>query len=585
MKVSSIINIHLRPNIHQLLANEKANALFVQYCKDNFAGESIDCYKLIQDYKSSFNKIYNTNNNNRRKTIKLTSSKSISTLFEKEVELQQQESSANNNNNNNNNSGNNNSGNSSGGDGGNNNSNATSNNSFVNNDSNVTINNNCNNSDTNNNITTTNSGSLPTATTSMTSMATATTAIVIDNNNKKEEEEGQEYIKDLLQKIVKEYIKQGSEFEINIDSQTRKITMNKFEKYKELSKEEKIEIFSGVEFQILLMLGSDVLPRFARSKLWHKFVTEDSETATECCSLEDLELLKNLKYTKEDMRRTIMTMKDIQFADMVCLDYSCFEYLASSKDINVYFCLGDTFFEDLGIGKSNIAKAIGYLPFSAEVVMSCLMDVGALKKIYPTTVLDTNENGEEVKAFSDVQLIACNVEKTLPTSYSKYHVKIASFFDLRTNHCSSCSIYFNSKYYFIVKGIYDTEQTPTTEYIYYKNGKRKIENTVPMVSISIHVITPISKDKCHYIHFASGNIGGVFTKITTLGIFKKLLGKVSVKSRETLISVLNEFKQEKYINIKDGYERVRESIENFNKVYEIGEACPFPKTFEEFQEL
>ncbi|KAL9642349.1 hypothetical protein ABK040_007347 [Willaertia magna] len=400
------------------------------------------------------------------------------------------------------------------------------------------------------------------------------------HNNEKEREQ----VDELIHKIMNNYIKEGSEHEINIDSQTRSLLVKTFDNFTTLTNEKKAEFFEEIEFQILLLLNGDVLPRFVRSKTWHQFIADNSEIATKCCSLEDLYLMKSLKYSLNDLKRRTVTMKDIQFADMVCLDYSCYEYLVGSKDINVYFCTGDTFFEDFGVGKSNVAKAIGYLPFCAEVVISCLRDPYGTKRIYPTTVFDTNEKNEEIiylnKEFYEVNL----EEKTIPTDLSKYHVKVSSLFDLRTNHIGATVIYFNSKYYFITKCIHDPEEFPS-EYIYYKNGKKFCKKTVPMISISMHVITPISKDKCHYVHFASGNLGGIFTKISTLSVFKKMLGKVSVKSRETLINVLNEFKLEKYVNNRVGYERVKKTIELFNEAYGITKECPFPKTFEELQEL
>ncbi|KAL9642351.1 hypothetical protein ABK040_007349 [Willaertia magna] len=515
--VSTVINIHLRPNLESLLSHEITKEIFIKYCKDNFVGESVACYLLIQEFKHL---IFINNNNSNNST----------------------NNSANDDN----------------------------------------ANNSTNNQSTSNN----------------------------NSNNNKQQQQLQygddKKINELVHKIMKEYIREGSEHEINIDSQTRSSIINRMTQFTTLSTEEKAEFFGDVEFQILLMLASDVLPRFVRSKTWHQFVIENSEIATKCCSLEDLNLMKSLKYTKEDLKRKYLLMKDIQFADMVCLDYSCYEYLVGSKDINVYFCTGDTFFEDFGVGKSNVAKAIGYLPFCAEVVISCLRDPYGTRRIYPTTVFDTNEKNEEIiylnKEFQTVNLEENHLtnnndnsdnnstnstnkkDKSLPTELVKYHVQVSSLFDLRTNHVGATVIYYNSKYYYIAKCINNPEEFPS-EYIYYKNGKKYTRQTVPMISISMHVITPISKDKCHYVHFASGNLGGIFTKISTLSVFKKMLGKVSVKSRETLISVLNEFKQERYVCVKDGYERVRKSIELFNEAYGITKECPFPKTFEELQEL
>ncbi|KAL9642350.1 hypothetical protein ABK040_007348 [Willaertia magna] len=458
MKVSSLINIHLRPELKLLLSHGITKDIFIKFCKENFVGESIDCYLLIQEFKNLINE----------------------------------------------------------------------------------------------------------------------TKEEIDNNK----------INKLFHKIINEYIEQHSQYEINIDSQTRKRIITKSQQQQlTFTTTENFDIFDKIEFQLLLLLESDVLSRFARSKLWHKFVIENSEIATNCCSLEDLELLKSLKYTKEDIKRKYLSMKEIQFADMVCLDYSCFEYLDGSKDINVYFCTGDTFFEDFG--KSNVAKTIGYLPFSAEVVISCLRDFPTVKKIFPTTVLDKNELNEDVNVLYN-EMKGSKEDFILPSHSSKYHVKISSIFDLRTNYVCSTVIYFNSKYYFIVKCIEppETEKEISSGYIYYKDSKRYCQKTIPITSISIHVITPISKDKCHYIHFASGNVGGVFSKIATLNVFKKLLGKVSIKSRETIISVLNEYKLEKYINIRGGYERAKKTIDHFNEAFGITtEACPFPKTFEELQEL
>ncbi|KAL9642353.1 hypothetical protein ABK040_007351 [Willaertia magna] len=535
MKVSSIVNIHLRPEIHKLLENELPSRVFINFCKNNYAGESIECFLMMEEYKKLLKEILppflipekqltvdGWGNDLRPLQNSLQQEYLTQNNLQQEEILHIIEENIQNNN------------------------------------TTTTLQNITNNlQDTN----------------------------TLQNNNL-------DKILKLLQKINTTFILETSEHTINIDSKTRTSTEQNIYNFTNLTTLQKINLFIDVEFQILLMLTSDVLPRFVRSQKWHEFIQKNTEIATKCCSLEDLELLKKLKYTKKDLKRNIVTIKDLQFSEMVCLDYSCFEYLASNKDINVYFCSGDTFFEESlnnHLGKSNIAKTIGYLPFSAEVVISTMMDELAVQKVYPTTIHDKNELNESSTILRDIPF---NIEEMvnhlnldeLPSIFAKYHVNIGNLFNLRTCYTTASGIYLNNKYYYIVKGIYDPKRN-LNEYIYYKNGKKFCKSTVTMVSISIHVVTPISKDKCHFIHFASGNLGGIFTKISTTGLFKKFLGKVSIKSRETLISVLNEFKEEKYINIKKGYERAKRSFEIYNRVHGVKEKCPFPETFEELQEF
>ncbi|KAL9642348.1 hypothetical protein ABK040_007346 [Willaertia magna] len=195
MKVSSVVNIHLRPDIHLLLANEKTRSLFIEFCKDNFAYETIRCYFAIKEFK----KLINASNNNNNK------------LFNSVTP--------------------------------NDNNNYSTTNTFL-----INIDNNNNNN---------------TTTTSIDNHNTENNTIIDTNynnqlnNNKTEEEELK-----ILQKIVELYIEEGSEFEINIDSQTRRKVIFQITNYTNFLTINgltfKENIFSEVEFQILLILNGDI---------------------------------------------------------------------------------------------------------------------------------------------------------------------------------------------------------------------------------------------------------------------------------------------------------------------------------------
>ncbi|KAL9642329.1 hypothetical protein ABK040_007327 [Willaertia magna] len=96
-KAGSIINIHLRPNISKLLLNNKASAVFTEYCEENYVGESVACYKLINQFKSNLSNLLKNDNH----TTTTTTDNIATTTTNKN---RRGTITANNNNNNNNSS-------------------------------------------------------------------------------------------------------------------------------------------------------------------------------------------------------------------------------------------------------------------------------------------------------------------------------------------------------------------------------------------------------------------------------------------------------------------------------------------------
>jgi len=402
-----------------------------------------------------------------------------------------------------------------------------------------------------------------------------------------------EKLHEFFMQMIETYFTEGSGKEINIDGFSRKqildhsdISPSKF--IHDLDYTSKYYMFDRVELQLLLLLKGDVLPRFSQSDMWQNFVLENGDIANDCCYPEDLEKMKSLRYTKFDFEREQVTQKELDFCDMVAGDISSLKHMLGSNDLSVFFSKGDQFVDqqDVGVGAFNMSKAVGFLPFPAEVVLAAECSPFAIKKFLPTTIFDQNDKGEELP-FLDLPEKK-SVEKgsgVYPSWVTKFTVNFGPIFDKRTSYAAGSLFYVNGRYIIVNKAIFNPAKYKAS-FTRYSEKKDELQETkaVNSLVISIHVMTPISKDKCHFVHLAVLNVGGLLNPLAGK-LYKQTVGKVSSQQQITTIKELTEMKQQRYLPIEDGYQRAKEFLTLTLKANgkDFRKDCPFPRTFEQFQ--
>ncbi|KAG2392428.1 hypothetical protein C9374_012680 [Naegleria lovaniensis] len=401
--------------------------------------------------------------------------------------------------------------------------------------------------------------------------------------------------------ILKKYIKEDSEYGINIDGLTRNnlLKHNLFssvENFKQVGIyewETALSIFNQVELQLILLLKSDVLPRFSQSEKWQHFVLQNGELADSCCYAEDLERVERLKFRKQDFMREYVSQKEIDFCEMAAGDMSCLQHMLGTIDLSVFISKGHQFVdsEDVGVGSFNFAKVVGFLPFSAEIVVSAQCSTFATKKFLPTTKYDAlSEDGSEDPFLKNCEMIdpmTTNEKDAFPSWWVKFNIEYPNPFGMRTSYAAGSVFFVNGKYITVNKGILNPEKFPSIYTYLKKNGKLTSKKTTNALMTSIYVTTPVSRGRCHNVHFAIIHTSGVLLNFIAGRLYKHNISKIINQGQQTTIKEILELKKDRYQNIEDGYLRARKylglTLEKMGKRLETD--CPFPSSFQQLQEF
>ncbi|KAG2378202.1 hypothetical protein C9374_008345 [Naegleria lovaniensis] len=425
--------------------------------------------------------------------------------------------------------------------------------------------------------------------TSITSYETSTSMSVrsplsffrISNQDHEKERQLQEKLYYFALQMVENYIKDGAPYGINVDGSTKRhienheslASMNRFTF--DMDFMSKYNLFNRVELQLLLLIKGDVLPRFAQSELWQEFVLKNGKLADACCYPEDLQRVEQLKYRKADFLREFITNKDLEFSEMAAGDMSCLQHMLGSEDLSVFFSKGHQFVDtnEVGVGPFNLAKVIGFLDFPAEVVVAAQCSTYATKKFLPTTKFDQTLEGVEMPflphEYEVVDFSDESKKHIYPSWLTKFNVAFPKPFGMRTCYAA---------------GYLERRQVSSCYKYLKKNGKMGSKKTTNSLFISVHVTTPVSKDRCHNIHLAVMNAGG-FLNILAAMLYKQTVGKVSAQGQSNTIHEMNELKKDRYQNIEDGYNRAKHflslTLQRMGKT--LGVDCPFPHSFDRLQ--
>ncbi|KAF0973423.1 hypothetical protein FDP41_008127 [Naegleria fowleri] len=401
----------------------------------------------------------------------------------------------------------------------------------------------------------------------------------------------------LMIEIMDNFLRNGADSEINIDGQSKhrlfgNAALQNMQSYIDMDLLVKYILFDQVELELLLLVKEDILPRFAQSEIWQNFVLENGDVANSCCYPEDVEKVLKLRYRKEDLLREYITQKDLDFSEMAASDMSCLKHMLDVNSLNIFSTKGDQFvdIQDIGMGGFTNAKIIGFLPFSAEVVISGHCSGYAMTKFVPTTLFDQDKEGKIVSfrehEFEQIDFSKESNKDVYPSWLTKFSVKYPRPFTNRTCYAAGTCVYVKGRYIMINKAILNPEKYPS-EYIYRdsKKSKMKKKKTTNSLFVSIHVVTPVAKEKCHFVNLLLLNTGG-FLNILAEALLEQSL-KVCSQQQMTMISELNEMKKDRYAMIEDGYLQAKRfislSLAKFGKTISTAEGCTFPQTFEEFQ--
>ncbi|KAG2379123.1 hypothetical protein C9374_007761 [Naegleria lovaniensis] len=399
----------------------------------------------------------------------------------------------------------------------------------------------------------------------------------------------------LMREILDTFLMNEAESEINIDGQSKyrllgNAALLNLQSYIEMDLMTKYTLFDQVELELLLLVKEDILPRFAQSEEWQNFVLEHGDIANSCCYPEDVKKVLKLRYRKEDLLREYISQKDIDFSEMAASDMSCLKHMLDINGLNIFSTKGDQFvdLQDIGMGGFTNAKIIGFLPFAAEVVISGHCSGYAMTKFVPTTLFDQDHEGKIIPfrehEFEHVDFSNELNKDVYPSWLTKFSVKYPRPCSKRTCYAAGTCVFVKGRYIMINKSVLNPDKYPS-EYIFCKNSKMKKEKTTNSLFVSIHVVTPVAKEKCHFVNLLLLNTGG-FLNILAESMLKQSL-KVCSQQQMTMIEELNVMKKDRFALIEDGYNRARQfislSLAKFGKTIGTAEGCTFPQTFEEFQ--
>lgn len=261
---------------------------------------------------------------------------------------------------------------------------------------------------------------------------------------------------------------------------------------------------------------------------------------------------------------------------------SCLQCILQD-DIMIFVSKGKQFIDEksFNIGKFVAHKSIGYLNFSAEIIITCLQNPYFIQKIMPSTIFDKDENGND-SIFIGYNRNGGNLENgTFPTYYCKFHILFGNLFDIRTTTAANTVFYLNGKYIFISRSVINEELYPNSIKI-FKNGKLKEKKTIESLMINIYIVTKISDQKCHFIQFTLSNMKGVLN-ILANAFFSKTVGKVAQNQRESITQEILQSKQQRFENMRETFNLTHEWLNLVSKTMNMPPSNSFPNTFEEFQ--
>ncbi|KAL9649886.1 hypothetical protein ABK040_011359 [Willaertia magna] len=389
------------------------------------------------------------------------------------------------------------------------------------------------------------------------------------------------YIKSEISKLYTKF--KGNYFNIsnNLDSQ-QPLDANEQEEAKGEKEivpylDQWMKLFKNVELQLLLLLKTDVFPRFIRDDRWVKFVNENKSRANEWAFEEDLNELEEIKYKRKHFEYPFFSDHDLKFIDWVTEDQSCFQFVSKDETSNlaVFFSPGKEFVDekDVNYGNFGCLKVVGYLPFPAELMVNTFTCPKFNRLLFDNMVI------EDPPAFLGADMnhsIREDGVKQYPYRIGRAHFKYGML-NMRSTVSVASTFYYKGKYCCLMRGILNDD----IDHCYHKNGK-KVKKTTRMCSASIVSFAPISPTKCHYIQTTLVNPGGFLAKLS--GLLTKKMASGWGKDLSNKIEVMKIMIEEDLEGLENGYKTTVENIMAFSKA--SGEKVDeniFPDSFEEYK--
>ncbi|KAL9657270.1 hypothetical protein ABK040_011490 [Willaertia magna] len=337
-----------------------------------------------------------------------------------------------------------------------------------------------------------------------------------------------------------------------------------------------IKLFKSVEFQLLLLLKTDVFPRFVRDQKWINFVNENKERAKEWADEEDLNVLEEIKYKRKHFEYSFFSDHDLRFIDWVTEDQSCFQLVNKDANANlsIYLSSGKEFVDekDVNFGSYGCLKVVGYLPFPAELMVHTFTCPRFNRLLHENMIIESSSFLTEDMNYKVLE----NGVKQYPYRVGRGHFKYG-LLGLRSIISVASTFFYKGKYCCLVRGSLDEKY----DHNYYV-GDKKVKNTTRMCTISICCFAPISPTKCHFIQTTLVNPGGLLAKVS--GMLTKKMASDWGKDISNKIKVMKIMIEEDLDGMEEHYFKTVENIIAFSKA--TGEKYnedAFPKSFEEYR--
>ncbi|KAL9655458.1 hypothetical protein ABK040_011853 [Willaertia magna] len=337
-----------------------------------------------------------------------------------------------------------------------------------------------------------------------------------------------------------------------------------------------IELFRNIEFQLLLLLKTDVFPRFVRDEKWIHFVNANKDRAKEWADEEDLNVLEEIKYKRKHLEYSFFSDQDLRFIDWVTEDQSCFQLISKDATANlaVYLSSGKEFIDekDVNFGSYGCLKVLGYLPFPAELMVHTFTCPRFNRLLHENMIIETPTFLREEMNHSTLE----DGVKQYPYRIGRAHFKFG-LLGLRSIISVASTFYYKGKYCCLMRGSLDD----SFDHSYHENGK-KVKSSTRMCTISICCFSPISPTKCHYIQTTLVNPGGILAKLS--GVLTKKMAGDWGRDISNKINIMKIMIEEDLEGMQEHYDRTVENIMAFSKA--SGEKVDeniFPKSFEEYK--
>ncbi|KAL9650278.1 hypothetical protein ABK040_014933 [Willaertia magna] len=336
----------------------------------------------------------------------------------------------------------------------------------------------------------------------------------------------------------------------------------------------------NVECQLLLLLKTDVFPRFIRHPEWKTFVDENPKIAKTCLQEEDANLIAQLRYKKEHLERLYTTDHDLKFLDFVTEDQACYELAShdTTTGLSVYISKGNDFVDekDIGNGGFSCLKAIGYLPIPAEAMFGVFLSERFNTALHPNMIFDKVDYLE-----SDMNGgVKENGDKYYPYRLGRGHFDFKFPFGVRTTMNVVTNSYYKGRYFSISRGSLGGDYS---HYLHTKDGK--VKKTTRFCTLSFMCYTPISPTKCHFIHVTMLNPGGILSRLSSL-LTKKMAADFGEQYHQNVVDAVSKIVKSDFEGIEKEYNSVVESYIAFLKYTneKVEKSIQMPETFEAFKQ-